>query len=34
VVVQHGSEEVENGSNRLPLLVDVNQQLRGGPTTR
>ncbi len=33
MVVQHGSEEVEFGSNRLPLLIDVNQQLRGGPPT-
>ena len=34
MVVQHGSEEVEDGSNRLPLLINVNQQLRGGPPTR
>jgi hypothetical protein len=34
VVVQHGGAEEEDASNRLPLLIDVNQQLRGGPRTR
>jgi len=33
-VVQYGSEEVEDGSNSLPLLIDVKQQFGGGPTTR